>query len=346
MIRVLVVDDSPTARALLVQILGSDPGIQVVGEACDGVEAVALAQRLRPDVVTMDIQMAGMDGFEATKEIMIETPTPIVVVTGGLDNREVSVSMLALRAGAMCVLQKPPGPGGPGHAREIQQVLETVKAMSQVKVVRHKRPAPRDAARPAPVAARNGQRRAVAIAASTGGPAILHHLLSTLPADFSAPILVVQHMTAGFTPGLVTHLNASSSLRVKVAEAGDGLVPQTVYLAPDERHLGVSDRDTIALSSAPPVGGFRPSATFLFESVACAFGPGTVAVILSGMGQDGVAGLRAVKEAGGRTVAQDEETSVVFGMPGAAVAAGLADQVLPRDALAAALVKLVSGGAS
>jgi two-component system, chemotaxis family, protein-glutamate methylesterase/glutaminase len=346
MIRVLVVDDSPTARALLVHVLRSDPDIQVVGEASDGVEAVALTRRLRPDLVTMDIQMPRMDGFEATKEIMIETPTPIVVVTGGLDNKEVSVSMLALRAGALCVLQKPPGPGAPGHIREIQQVLETVKAMSQVKVVRHVRPVPRNDAPPASVAARTGRRQAVAIAASTGGPAILHHLLSMLPAAFPAPILVVQHMTVGFTPGLVTLLNASSLLRVKVAEAGDKLAPQTVYLAPDERHLGVSGCDTIALSSAPPIGGFRPSATFLFESVARAFGAGTVAIILSGMGQDGVAGLRAVKELGGRTVAQDEETSVVFGMPGAAVAAGLADQVLPRDALAAGLVKLASGGMS
>ena len=345
MIRILVVDDSPTARALLVQVLRADAEIQIVGEAADGVEAVELTRRLRPDLVTMDIQMPRMDGFEATKEIMIETPTPIVVVTGGLDNTEVSVSMLALRAGALCVLQKPPGPGAPGHLRETHQVLETLKAMAQVKVVRHRLPAPpRNTSRPVPAARPNGRGDVVAIAASTGGPAILHQLFSLLPGDFPAPILVVQHMTPGFTPGLATHLNGSSPLRVKIAEAGDALAPQTVYLAPDERHLAVSNSGTIALSNAPPIGGFRPSATFLFESVARAFGAGTVAVVLTGMGEDGVAGLRAVKQAGGRILAQDEDTSVVFGMPGAAIAAGLADGALPPDAIAAKLVKLTSGG--
>src|SRR5438270_369610 len=213
MIRVLIADDSPTARALLCAILGSDPDIQVVGEARDGAEAVELTQKLRPSVVTMDIRMPRMDGFEATKEIMITAPTPIVIVTASSAVQEVEASMYALRAGALAILAN----------------------------------------------------------------------------------------------------------------------PHTVYLAPDDRHLGVSGRVTVSLSGAPPVGGFRPSGTFLFEAAARVFGASAVAVILTGMGDDGVAGLRAVREAGGRVIAQDEKSSVIFGMPGAAVAAGVADAVLPLD---------------
>ncbi len=342
MIRILVVDDSPTARQSLVQVLQADPEVQIVGEASDGLEAVEMTRRLRPDLVTMDVQMPRMDGYEATKEIMIESPTPVVVVTAGLGDPEVSASMRALRAGAVCVLQKPPGPGAPGHAREAQQILETVKAMSQVRVVhRIRQPAP-------PVAAPRGPKpvRVVAIAGSTGGPGVLHQILSALPGDFPVPILVVQHMTVGFTPGLASHLGGGSPLRVKVAEAGDTLAPHTVYLAPDDRHLMVSGAGSVTLSDAPAVGGFRPSASVLFESVAKAFGSGTVAVVLSGMGEDGVAGLRAVKQAGGRVVVQDEETSVVFGMPGAAITAGLAERGIPAGAIAGTLLTLASGAAA
>jgi two-component system chemotaxis response regulator CheB len=178
----------------------------------------------------------------------------------------------------------------------------------------------------------------IAVAASTGGPAALQRLLADLPADFGVPLAVVQHITPGFVRGLADWLNGSCDLRVKVAEGGEPLAPHTVYLAPDGHHLGLAGPDTVALSAAPPVGGFRPSATHLFESVARACGPATTAVILTGMGDDGVAGLRAVRRAGGRVIAQDEKSCVVFGMPGAAVAAGLADLVLPLDGIAPQLL--------
>jgi two-component system chemotaxis response regulator CheB len=211
-----------------------------------------------------------------------------------------------------------------------------------VKVVRHWRPAPpRPGGTPLRAASAAQRRRLVAIATSTGGPGALQGLLSGLSADFSAPILVVQHITVGFTPGLAAWLNSVCDLQVKVAEHGEPLAPHTVYLAPDDRHLGVSPMPTILLSSAPPIGGFRPSGTFLFESVARAFGAAAIALILTGMGEDGVEGLRAVRQTGGRILAQDEESSVVFGMPGAAIAAGLADLVLPLEAMAARLVELV-----
>jgi two-component system chemotaxis response regulator CheB len=352
MIRVLVVDDSPTARALLVEILRSDPEIQVVGEAKDGQEGVELAARLRPSLVTMDVRMPRLDGFAATKEIMIASPTPIVIVTSSFDAREVEIAMQSLQAGALAVLRKPPGPGSPGFEEATAKLLGTVKAMAQVKVVRHWRPTPRTPEAPRttkapsapPPSVAQAFAKVVAIATSTGGPAALHRLLSRLPGDFPAPLLVVQHNAPGFMAGLVSWLDGSSELSVKVAEQGEPLRPGTAYLAPDDRHLGVTNQATVLLSGAPPVGGFRPSGTYLFESAARACGSSLVALILTGMGEDGVAGLRAVRQAGGQVIAQDETSSVVWGMPGAAVAAGLADSVLPLDAIPIRLAELVING--
>jgi two-component system chemotaxis response regulator CheB len=346
MIRVLVADDSPTARALLVAILSSDPEIEVVGEAQDGVEAVERTQALRPDVVTMDLRMPRLDGFGATKEIMITAPTPIVIITASMLARDVETSMNALKAGALTVLPKPAGPQDPNFEEGARQLLTSIKAMSQVKVVRHWRPtagpAPAQAeARPAaaPAAVRG---RVVALATSTGGPAALHRLLALLPGDFPAPLLAVQHITPGFISGLADWLDKASELRVKVAEDGEPLAPGTVYFAPDDRHLEVAPPATVALARTPPVGGFRPSGTALFESAARVYGAATVAVVLTGMGDDGVEGLRAVRRAGGRVLAQDEKSSVVFGMPAAAAAAGLVDQVLRLEEIAPRLVEFVS----
>jgi two-component system chemotaxis response regulator CheB len=341
MVRVLVVEDSITDRTLLLEVLRSDPEIEVVAEAKDGVEAVELTQALRPDVVTMDVRMPRMDGLAATKEIMTTAPTPIVIVTGSVGGHDSEVAIHALRAGAVHVLHKPRGPAAPDFDETAHKLLSTVKAMAQVKVVRHWRPGPRPAG-PAPPPPRGEARRLViAIATSTGGPAALQQVFSGLPDNFSTPILVVQHITPGFAAGLAAWLNTVCGLQVKVARHGESLTPHTVFLAPDDRHLGVSDRSTVVVSAAPPIGGFRPSGTFLFESVARRFGAAAVAVILTGMGEDGVEGLAAVHKAGGRVIAQDEESSVVYGMPGAAVAAGLADAVLPLGAIASRLVELV-----
>lgn len=338
MIRVLIAEDSLTTRMLLGAILGSDPEIQVVGHACNGVEAVEKTRNLRPDLVTMDIHMPLMDGLEATKEIMVTAPTPIVIVTGSSGARDVEGSMHALRAGALEVLAKPLGPESPTFEESAGRLISTIKAMSQVKVIRHWRSGSRPVAGRIP---RVTGKSLVAIVSSTGGPAALQRLFKELPGDFPAPLLVVQHISPGFAPGLVSWLNGDSDLHVKLAEQGEILQPHTVYMAPDQCHLGVTPQGTVALSGAPSVGGFRPSGTFLFESVAQAFGRGTVAVVLTGMGEDGVAGLQAVRRGGGRILAQDEQSCVIFGMPGAAVAAGLADQVLPLDAIASRLVELV-----
>jgi two-component system, chemotaxis family, protein-glutamate methylesterase/glutaminase len=346
MIRILVVDDSATARALLVEILHGDPHIQVVGEARDGLEGVELTRQLRPDLVTMDVRMPRLDGFAATKEIMIAAPTPIVIVTANFKEREVEAAMHSLRTGAVAVLHKPVGPESPNFEKEATEFLATIKAMAQVKVVRHWGPPPRPGSPEGRAPRRDRELKPiVTIAASTGGPAALHGILSRLPGDFPAPILIVQHNAPGFMSGLVNWLNGNCDLTVKVATQGEPLRAHTAYFAPDEFHLGVSDRGTVLLSAAPPVGGFRPAATFLFDSAAKVFGASVLALILTGMGEDGVEGLRAVREAKGWILAQDESSSVVWGMPGAAVAAGLADLVLPLDAIPVRLLEIVRGPA-
>lgn len=330
----LVVDDSPTARALLTALLHTDPGIRVVGEASDGAEAVYLTPRLRPDVITMDIHMPNMDGLAATREIMTSVPTPIVVVTSCTGEGNVELSLDAVAAGALMLVEKPEGPASPAHVAQRERLLAMVRAMADVKVVRRWMSAP-----PAPVVTRpdTGRRQGsiVAIAASTGGPAAVKRLLACFAADLAVPVLLVQHIAPGFIPGFVHWLGEGLPLRVKVADDGEPLRPATVYVAPDEHHLGVANERHVQLARAEPIQGFRPSATHLFHSVARVFGASSIAVILTGMGSDGIAGLRDVAAAGGLVLAQDEATAVVYGMPREAVRAGLVDMEGPVEALAA-----------
>lgn len=341
-IRVLVVDDSATSRLLLVEILRADAGIDVVGQAKDGLEALEMVKRLHPDIVTMDVQMPKLDGFAATKRIMVEVPTPILITTG-IDPRALTVSLEAVRVGALAVQAKPCDPLAPTFDEEARELVRQVKAMSRIKVVRHYDPEPvRGPARPvlSTTSLQAMPAEVVAIAASTGGPAAIHRILTALPADFPVPILVVQHISRGFSPGFAGWLDKASAVHVKLAEEAEPLRPGTVYVAGDDRHLEVYPGRTAHLSALPPIGGFRPSATALFTSVAAAYARGAVAVILTGMGRDGVDGLREIRAAGGRTIAESEATAVVYGMPGATVAAGLADFILPLDQVCLAVAGL------
>jgi two-component system chemotaxis response regulator CheB len=334
MIRVLIAEDSPTARALIASILATDPEMVIVGEAEDGMQAIRLAALRRPDVIVMDIRMPHVDGFEATKRIMADTPTPVVIVTATAAPDDLQVSLNALRAGALTVLAKPAGPAAPDFEDTCRRFVRTVKSMASVKVVRRwlDRTSSIPASAPGSKAVRSAARaKVVAIAASTGGPAALHRILSELPQRFPLPILVVQHMSPGFTEGLVRWLGANCPLTVRIPADGEPLSAGHVYVAPSDVHLGVTARPAIALSAADSIHGFRPSATHLFDSVAKAFRAEAIAVMLTGMGEDGVEGLRSIRRAGGMIIAQDETTSVIFGMPGAAIAAGLADLVLPLD---------------
>jgi two-component system chemotaxis response regulator CheB len=341
MINALIAHGSVTDRAALVKLLRADPEINVVGETSHSVEALEMVKRLRPHVIVMAVYLPASGGFRATKEVMIEAPTPIVIVSDEHDAQQVEMSILALRAGALAIASMPssllPDISGSAGAR----LVATVKAMSEVKVVRRWREGSRPwAAAPQSAAAIEAPTKIVAVAASTGGPAALQQILSELPADFCLPILVVQHIGSGFVDGLVQWLNSVCSLQVKRATDGEYLSPHTVYVAPDDKHLGVSSRSRIVLSQAEQIEGFRPSATFLFESVARAFGASAVHVILTGMGHDGVSGLQVARQLRGTILAQDQASSVVFGMPGAAIDAGLADCVLPLPSIADQLINL------
>ncbi|HET9954380.1 MAG TPA: chemotaxis-specific protein-glutamate methyltransferase CheB [Polyangiaceae bacterium] len=336
-IRVLVAEDSATARALLVSILESDSELEVIGQAKNGHEAVALAKRLLPDVITMDIHMPGLGGFEAIRRIRHDAPAPIVVVSASISKVDVAASLAALNAGALTALAKPAGPQAPNFEECARQLILTVKGMSEVKVVRRwssvpARSAPRAIARPS---------KLLAIAASTGGPAALYRIFSALPAKFPVPIVVVQHISHGFLPGMIEWWRSASALDMRVASSGEVLQPGTVYVAPDSAHCQLSNRNTIVLSSAPPVDGHRPSASVLFRSAAQVHGTGLFALILTGMGRDGVDGLREVHARGGYVVAQDRESSVVFGMPGAAIEAGVVDDIVPLPAIADHLMQLL-----
>jgi two-component system chemotaxis response regulator CheB len=339
MIRVMVVEDSPTARALMVEILQSDPEINVVGEATDGGEAVEMSGKLRPDLITMDIHMPVMDGFTATKHIMARSPTPIIIVSSSMSGPDVEHSLNAIQAGALMVLPKPDNPASARFDYRRNELITMAKAMASVKVVRRWN----TASSPPPSRPRShiGTVRIVAIAASTGGPAALHRIFTSLPRGFRAPIVVVQHITAGFIGGLADWLRASCPLEVTVAEHGEELRAGHVYLAPDTRHLGVTSTGRVAISDEAPRNGFRPSGDYLFQSVAAAYGSSVAGVVLTGMGSDGVDGLRAVKAAGGHVLAQDEATSIVYGMPKEAVTAGVVDSVLSLDELAPRLVQLI-----
>jgi two-component system chemotaxis response regulator CheB len=360
MIRVLVAEDSPTARALLVSLLSSEADIAVVGEARTGTEAVEMAMRLTPDLITMDVQMPELDGIQATREIMTRSPRPILVVSSAASG-DVEMSLDATRSGALMVIAKPQGVHSPAYESVRRQLISMVRALASVKVVRRHGATgtPSSSAQPItstrtasrrPVTSASLSRSAapevVAIAASTGGPAALRTILSRLPRHFPLPILVVQHIARGFATGLAHWLSGDSALRVKIAELNELAIAGTVYIAPDDRHLGVR-RDQygelrIQLDNATPVGSFRPSATYLFRSCAEAAGRGVLALILTGMGDDGVEGLRDVHRASGRVLAQDEATSVIYGMPREAQRAGVVDQVIALDDVARRLTELAS----
>jgi two-component system chemotaxis response regulator CheB len=348
LIKVLVVEDSPVVREFLVHILGSDAGIQVVGTAPDGEEALGAVHRLRPDVITMDIHMPKLNGLEATRRIMETAPTPIIIVSGSEDPREIVTTFDAMEAGALAVLRRPSGPGHPDHEATARELVQAVKLMAEVKVVRRwprRRPG-EPAPRPAEMglAQEPAKLRIVAIGASTGGPPVLQTILAALPTTFPAPVVIVQHMAAGFSRGFIEWLAQSSALPVHLATHGESMFPGHVYLAPDEVQMKVARHDRIVLTRDEPENGLRPSVSCLFRSVAEVYGCDAVAGLLTGMGRDGAEELRLLKEKGAVTFAQDKDSSVVHGMPGEAIRLDAAMLVLPPEKIAAVLTSLANNG--
>jgi two-component system, chemotaxis family, protein-glutamate methylesterase/glutaminase len=344
-IKVLVVEDSPVARELLVYILDADPEIKVIGTVSNGIQALQAVKEKTPDVITMDIHMPQMDGFEATRKIMETSPTPIVIVTGSMDPCAVETSFRAIEAGALAIVARPQGLGHPQFESDARELIKTVKLMSEVKVVRRwtkARLAPLTTlVREIDVKRDHREVQVVAIGASTGGPVVLQTILSALPKDFLAPVLIVQHIAAGFTVGFVEWLNQTSCLPVHLATHGEAMLSGHVYVAPDGFQMGVRAAGQITLNHDASEHGLCPSVSFLFRSVAEAYGGKTVGVLLTGMGKDGAAELRLMKERGGVTFAQDAESSVVHGMPGEAIKLDAATYVLAPEKIAVALQNLV-----
>jgi two-component system chemotaxis response regulator CheB len=339
-IRVLIVEDSQVARQLLVSILQGAPDFQVVGTAENGVEAVQMTRQLQPDVIAMDVYMPEMDGLEATRRIMAEMPRPIVMVSASFNKNERTLSFDALQAGALSILEKPTMYDSP----ETQNfMVDQLRLMSEVKVVR-RWDKDKYARKPkTPTLVRNGKSKTqlLAVASSTGGPGILAKILGQLPAEFPVPVLIVQHIMTGFSIGLATWLNQLVPLEVRLAEQGDEPQAGQVLIAPDDHHVVVDSKGRISLNEEPPLNGLRPSANYLFHSVAKVYGATAIGLILTGMGGDGADGLLALRKTGAHTIAQDETTCIVFGMPAVAIELGAAEQVLPTEKIAPALMHLV-----
>ncbi len=346
-IKVLVVEDSPVIQEFLVHILSSDPEIQVVGTANNGEEAIEAVKLKKPDVITMDIHMPKMDGFEATRIIMETQPTPIVIMSGSSTAKEAAFAFRAIEVGALAVVPRPKGIGHPDYEATAKELIRTVKLMSEVKVVRRWAKLRKKAVPPAQeleVREVSPEIQVVAIGASTGGPIALQTILSGLPKDFLVPVLIVQHIAAGFVEGFVEWLAQSSGFPVHVAADGEYALPGHAYVAPDGFHMKVRTGNRIALSRDEPNDGLRPSISYLLESVAKVFGQNAIGLLLTGMGKDGTEELKLMKDQGALTIAQDEKSSIVFGMPGEAIKLDAATYVLPPERIATALTSLVSRG--
>ncbi|MBF0475983.1 MAG: chemotaxis-specific protein-glutamate methyltransferase CheB [Deltaproteobacteria bacterium] len=347
MIKALIVDDSATMREYLQHLLEKDGRIKVVGTAPDGAEAVRLVPLLRPDVVTMDIVMPKLDGIEATRRIMESHPVPIIIVSSIWDPEEVRNTFKAMTAGAVAGVRKPAGPGHPESEPEVAKLIQTVILMSEVRVIRRLPRVSRDPAG-ADTISRIRPRTAgqvfemVAIGASLGGPPVIQLILSKLSRDFPVPILIAQHISPGFVDGFADWLSSSSGLPVHLAEAGERVKPGHVYLAPDDCHMGITSEGRLVTSKAPPENGLRPAISFLFRSVAQAFGPRAIGVLLTGMGKDGAVELKIMRDRGAITMVQDKESSVIHGMPGEAIRLNAVTHILTPEEIVNQLIYLVN----
>ncbi|HWU89740.1 MAG TPA: chemotaxis-specific protein-glutamate methyltransferase CheB [Kofleriaceae bacterium] len=359
-VTVLVVDDSALTRRALRAMFEADPAFEVVGEAANGREALELALRLGPSLITMDLEMPEMDGLTAIQEIMAQAPTPILVVTGHPRYRGVDVGSEAVARGALEVVRKPSAwPGTPdeqARLRGLARRLATVPVLPHVEAMRTKRRAARAAApitargavlrslaRARRATARRQEIRLVAVGASTGGPGVLKEMLLELPADLPASIVIVQHMAETPADRFVKWLAHGARIQVREGIPGTRMEPGVAYVALRGPHVTVSARGRLDACHEPPRDGNCPSVDVLFESVAATYGAAAAGVLLTGMGRDGARGLLRLREAGGVTLVQDEVTSSVFGMPKTALELGAAQMAVARQDLAKVLVRLVRG---
>jgi len=348
LIRVLIVDDSVTARNLLKLLLSMDPRIEIAGMVSNGKEAVSFVEKEKPDVISMDIHMPVMNGFEATRQIMATNPVPIVIVSSAYNSSETQLSFKALEAGALTILPRPVGPGHVDFERDGKRYLFTIKSLSEVRVVRRRQgqpPSTFEQPKPSSYVATSQEKQAenitggiVAIGASAGGPSALQLIMEGVPSDFPFPILIVQHIDKGFAEGFAQWLGQLSSVPVIIPQDGDRLLPGRAYLAPGDHHLGVREKGIVTLSKEVPDHGLRPSVSYLFRSVGDCYGKRAMALLLSGMGQDGAKELKTLKEMGAFTIVQDKESCLVYGMPGEAIHLEASCHVLPPEKMIQAII--------
>ena len=346
-IRLLLVEDSPVALAILQRLLRDTPDIEVVGTARNGLEALALIPQVNPHVICSDLHMPKMDGLELTREVMARFPRPILVISASVQEEDTQNVFEILAAGALDIFPKPRTGLAAEYESAKQELITKIRILSGVSVfTQHRRavPPPSSPAVPiAPPAPTLDIRapRILAIGASTGGPQALQTIFEALPRHFPVPILCVQHISDGFLQGLIDWLNVCSALPIKIATSGEMPRPGVVYFPPERHHLQVNGRGQFELQRTAPVAGHCPSVTVLFEAVAAYYRRAAVGVLLTGMGRDGADGLQAIAQAGGTTIAQNEATCVVFGMPTEAIALGAAQHVLPIQGITPFLLNQV-----
>lgn len=345
MIKVLIVEDSPVMQQLLAYTISSDPELEVVGIVENGAEAIEAVKKLHPDIIAMDLHMPILDGRQATRIIMETNPTPIVIVTGSSTAKEVAFSFDIIQDGALSIVKKPPSINHPDFKKEAQELLQTLKIMSEIKLVKRtahttRKQLPVEPAMEKTISTQS-KIQLVAIGASTGGPIVLQKILSGLPKNIQIPILIVQHISHGFTDGFVEWLKSTTNFPLHIATHGEYALPGHGYVAPDNLHMGIERGDRIVLSNHKPENGLRPSVAYLFRTAAQIFGSGAVGVLLTGMGRDGAEELKIMKDKGAVTIAQNEESSVVHGMPGEAIKLNAATLILSPEDIITTLIALI-----
>lgn len=342
-IRVLITEDSPLVAIMMRELLNQDSEIEVVGWAKNGQEAIDLSNSLVPDVITMDLNMPVMSGLKAIETIAASRPVPILAVSQMIESRDSDVAFEALCSGASDIMSKPAGYGQRGFVAVKEELISRVKSVAKIQPRRFRLRQSASAASLKLAKAPTPREGLVTIGASTGGPAALTVLLKGFPKNFPFPIAVVQHIAPGFLVGLAQWLKRISPLPVKVGEDQEPLKAGTIYLAPDNYHLQINADKKIVLNDDPPIRNHRPSVDYLMKSAAAAYGKQTIGVLLTGMGNDGADGLKTIRDAGGKTIAQNEATSLVFGMPKEAISRGAAQIVSPLEEIASEVVGATIG---
>lgn len=341
MIRILIADDSELTRVVLCDLLSEDAEIKVVCEVSNGQTAVEKTAELRPDLVIMDVMMPVMDGLEAVAEIMAKTPTPILMLSANADPQDSRSAFGAIRLGALDVMEKPSGVVTEAFSQIASKLIAKVKSLSRIKVIHHYR-AQRPKLPEPKIKIEAGKRRILAVGASTGGPKAVLQLLQGLPKNFPAAVLVVQHIADGFASGFAAWLDRETKLPVRLAVDGGELRPGEVLVAPNNLHLTIKG-NRVTLDSSAPLNNCRPAVDALYQSLAREGLAGeTVAVLLTGMGSDGASGMAELHKLGAYTIAQDEDSCVVFGMPKSAIERGATNQVLPLEQISTVACRIFS----